>query len=152
MSKLVTVGISLIVILVIAIIVSFVAGYYFKNIVPQPLPLTRPSDEVKPSQQPINRSGNEVKAISLTASGDVLIPDSMRNCVADANCVFVASQCGACRYGAINMQFRETYQEQFSILCKDYQGGFCDTELNPGTVTKCLNNQCTMVVSDRMAE
>ncbi len=82
--------------------------------------------------------------IEVSSREGVAIPDSMKNCQVDNDCMWVFTQCGDCGgVASINKQHESKYRQQFANKCRLYKGPQCDTVFN-GNV-KCLAGQCAAV-------
>ncbi len=82
---------------------------------------------------------------NIACSSEVTIPDSLRTCRVDADCVDVETLCSACcGLDSIAKKSREAFGKLYATTCENYRGGVCDCAPAPGK-SKCVQQKCQRV-------
>ncbi len=87
---------------------------------------------------------NKSENVSLMASGEMILPDKMRECEADSECEITLDNCGRCGETAINSQYVKTYEAQYAALCDIWEGDECNYQAGKNT-GMCEAGICVLV-------
>ena len=88
----------------------------------------------------VNKNAN----VSLMSSGEVVLPDKMRECEKDAECEIVLDHCGKCSEAVINYQYVKVYTAQYEALCDIWEGNECNYETRKN-IGVCETGRCVVV-------
>ncbi len=110
-------------------------------------PLASPGvNEVSNTAVPITSGAAD--SLSVNEYGQVVIPDSMKKCEVDNDCMWVYGDCGDCKAAAINKQHKSSYGQQKIGACQSYDEAteepqvYCDMVFY-GEVM-CLDSRCAL--------
>ncbi|MCC7305151.1 MAG: hypothetical protein IT558_02715 [Alphaproteobacteria bacterium] len=77
----------------------------------------------------------------------VRVPDYMKACVTDEDCVLIETACSACcRYRAINRIYQDEFDASYKKQCTGYQGGVCDCYTEKD-VPICIEGLCELTTA-----
>lgn len=136
----------------VALLTLLLLGYFaFINVVridSTRQPLASPGvNEVSNTAVPI--ASGAVGSLSVNEYGQVVIPDSMKKCEVDNDCVWEYGDCGDCKVAAINKQHKVSYEQQKIDACQSYYEATEEPQAQCDMVfygdVRCLGGRCAAV-------
>lgn len=114
-------------------------------------PLASPGvNEVNNTASPM--ASGVVGSLSVNEYGQVVIPDSMKKCQVDNDCVWEYGDCGDCKVAVINKQYKNIYEQQKIDACQSYYEATEESQYQCDMVfygdVRCLGSRCATVAPE----